>query len=118
MVHFIGFINLFFIPLMPIYMMYRKSERPLTRNLDLLFQYCIVTAWNIPLAKVFIFLVRILGGVEISIDSGYYTLAALVSAYAIPLLYEIFKTFHVEIEIVKETKDEVGEVEAEKNREA
>lgn len=53
----------------------------------MLFQYCIVAACNIPLAKVFIFLAKKVGKITISIDSGYYTLAALVSAALIYLLY-------------------------------
>ena len=87
MVQLVIFINLFFVPILPLYMVYRKKQKPLNVNLDLLFQYCIVAACNIPLAKVFIFLAKKVGKITISIDSGYYTLAALVSAALIYLLY-------------------------------
>lgn len=87
MVHLVVFINLFFIPALPIYMVYKKNQKPLMLNLDLLFQYCIVAACNIPLTKVFTFLSKKVGRVFISIDSGYYTLAALFSALLIYALY-------------------------------
>lgn len=87
MVYLVVFINLFFVPVLPLYMIYRKNQEPLKLSLDLLFQYCIVAACNIPLAKVFIFLAKKVGKVIISIDSGYYTLAALASAVLIYLLY-------------------------------
>ncbi len=87
MVQIVIFINLFFVPVVPLYMTYRKKQIPLRLNLDLLFQYCITAACNIPLTKVFIFLMRKARGVFISIDSGFYTLAALVSALLIYILY-------------------------------
>lgn len=87
MVHLVIFINLFFIPVLPLYVMHRKNKKPLVLNLDLLFQYCIIAACNIPLTKVFTFLSKKLGRVFISIDSGYYTLAALFSAVLIYALY-------------------------------
>lgn len=87
MVQLVVFINLFFIPALPLYMIYRKKRQPLIFSLDLLFQYCIVAACNIPLAKVFVFLAKKVGKITVSIDSGYYTLAALASAVLVYLLY-------------------------------
>jgi len=87
MVQLVVFINLFFIPVLSLYMMYKKKEEPLSLNLKLLFQYCIIVSCNIPLTKVFIFLAKKVGGIFISIDSGYYTLAALISSFLIYMLY-------------------------------
>lgn len=87
MVHLVVFVNLFFVPVLPLYMIYQKEGKLLRLNLDLLFQYCIAVACNIPLTKVFIFFAKKLGGIFISIDSGYYTLAALVSAVLLHVLY-------------------------------
>lgn len=106
MVQLVVFINLFFVPTLPLYKM---NQKPLRISLDLLFQYCIITACNIPLTKVFIFLAKRVGGIFISIDSGYYTLAALASAFFIPALYEFFKTVHIEIEAKKNEEDEENE---------
>ncbi len=85
MIQLVVFVNLFFIPVLPLYMIYRKKREAL--NWDLLFQYCIIVACNIPLTKVIIFSVKKLLGVSISIDSGYYTVTALVSALLIYMLY-------------------------------
>lgn len=87
MIQLVVFINLFFVPVLPLYMIYRKRRKPLLLNPDLLFQYCIITACNIPLTKVFTFLAKKVGGMFISIDSGYYTVAALVSSALLYILY-------------------------------
>lgn len=87
MVQLVVFVNLFFVPALSLYMIYRKKGKSLQLELELLLQYCIISACNIPLTKVFIFLMKKVGGVFISIDSGYYTLAALVSAVLIHILY-------------------------------
>lgn len=94
MVHMVTFINLFMTPVVTLSLLYNKSGKPVKANLELLFQYCIAAACNVPAAKVFIFLAKIIAGVYISIDSGFYTLAALVSAV---LLAWIFRNIHIEI---------------------
>ncbi len=86
MVNLVIFINLFFLPVLPLYVIYRRRQKPLRFDLDLLFQYCIVAACNIPLTKIFTFLSKRVG-LFIAIDSGYYTLAALISSVLIYLLY-------------------------------
>lgn len=87
MIQFVVFINLFFIPVLPLYWICKKNKKALTFNLELLFQYFIIAACNIPLTKVFTFLAKRVLGKFISIDSGYYTLAALIAAGLICLLY-------------------------------
>ena len=93
MVDLVVFINLFFIPVLPIYIFYRKKRKQLVFSADLLFQYCLTTVCNIPMAKVFIFLIRKVSGIYISIDSGYYTLTALLSALLLPSIYLGYKKF-------------------------
>lgn len=94
MVHMVTFINLFFVPVVSLYLLYNKSGKPLKASLELLAQYCIAAACNVPAAKVFIFLAKKIADVHISIDSGYYTLAALTSAV---LLAWLFRNVHMEI---------------------
>jgi len=101
MIQYVVFINLFFVPILPLYLIYRKKQKPLAFGLELLFQYCIISACNIPLTKVFIFLAKKLGGVFVSIDSGYYTLAALGAGFLLPRLYAFFKTVRIEVEVRK-----------------
>lgn len=87
MVQLVVFVNLFFVPAIALYMIYWKKNKPLQVKLDLLFQYCTVAACNIPLTKIFVFIIKKASGAFISIDSGYYTLAALLSAF---LLYRLY----------------------------
>lgn len=56
-------------------------------QLEMLFQYCIIAACNIPFTKVFIVLKKIISEESISVDSGYYTLLSLFSAFLIYVLY-------------------------------
>lgn len=93
MVQLVIFINLFFVPLLPLYIIYRKKQTPLAPNLELMFQYGIIAVCNIPLTKVCIFLMNKAAGVFISIDSGYYTVAALLPTVSIILAYQFYKVY-------------------------
>jgi len=110
MVQMVVFINLFFVPVVCLFQLYRKAEKPLVKSMDLLFQYCVVTACNIPAAKALIYLLKKVIGMQVSIDSGYYTLAALISAFFISLLYSFCKIIHIEIEVKKEEESEKEEL--------
>lgn len=94
MIQLVIFINLFFVPLLPLYVLYRKKQKSLKPNLDLLFQYGIIVACNIPLSKVFIALIKIISGKSISLDSGYYTLAALLPTILVVSSYKFYKMYH------------------------
>lgn len=86
----VGLINLFFVPLLPVYLYYKKNGRPLEANLDLLFQYAIATALLIPLTKAVAFLPgRLIAHEPISLVSGYYTLAALIASWLLPRLADL-----------------------------
>lgn len=101
----VAFINLFFVPVVCLYLVYRKNEKPIEISIELLFQYCIITACNVPAAKVLGFLVKHITGIQFFIDSGYYTLTALVSAVLMAWLF-----VYARIEIVIEKN---GAIEAE-----
>lgn len=66
---------------------------PLEPTLSLLLQYGIIAACNIPLTKVFIFLIRKVAGIFIPIDSGYYTVAAFLPTILPILLHEFYKIY-------------------------
>lgn len=104
MVHQVIFINLFFVPVLPLYEICRKSGN-FKVSTHLISRYCILAACNVPLTKVFIFLAKKVNGTYISIDSGYYTLAALISAYLISKLWAFFQMVHIEFEITKSDND-------------
>jgi len=87
-------INLFFPPVIALWHYYEKDKKILDLSIKLLLQYATLTVFNIPLTKVGIFLIRKLLHKEISIDSGYYTLLAIVAAAILPELLDwIRKTY-------------------------
>ena len=87
MVEFIIFINLFFVPMLALYMIYQRKGKPLIFNVEMLLQYCIIAACNIPFTEVFTLIFKKISGNVIPLDSGYYTLFALFSAV---LLYKYY----------------------------
>lgn len=94
MVQMVVFINLFFIPVISVYIINKNEKKLIQFNLDLLIQYCIVAACNIPLTKAFTFTIGKISGIAIFIDSGYYTSAALLSAIFLPGIYQAYVSFH------------------------
>lgn len=106
MVQLVLFINLFFAPVVCLYLLYRKKEKRIALSMELLFQYCIITACNIPAAKIFVFLLKKVAGVYIELDSGYYTLIALLSAV---LLAWFVTNVQLEISIKKAGMEEKTE---------
>lgn len=93
MVQMVIFINLFFIPTLSVFLLYRNKNEMPSFGLGLLFTYCAAVSCNVPLAKVFIFFIRKATGISISIDSGYYTLAAILAALFIPEIWRIYQRF-------------------------
>lgn len=87
------FINLFFVPLLPLIVVYREKRKQLEPNLDLLFQYGIIAACNLPLTKISVVLIREIGGRSITSDSGYYTLAAFLPTVLAFFGYKFYKTY-------------------------
>lgn len=82
---FVGLINLFFVPTVPVYLYYKREGRPLRADLELLFHYMIAAVLLLPLTKAVFFLPgRLLFHGSVPMDSGYYTLAALLTAWLLP----------------------------------
>ena len=106
MVQMMVLVNLIFVPVISLYWIYKKKGKSIVRNMELLFQYCIATACNIPLAKAFTVIIGKITGKQIFLDSGYYTAAALASAVIIAWIY-----LNIRIEIIP-AKAEVQGTEA------
>lgn len=82
---FVGLINLFFVPTLPVYLSRKKNNRPLEAGIELLFDYIGAAVLLLPLTKAVFFLPgRLLFHGSIPMDSGYYTLAALMTAWLLP----------------------------------
>lgn len=76
----VAFINLFFVPMLPVYVYYKRSGKQLKLTLEVLMEYCIVAAFLIPATKIILFLPAKILHTQIYAYSGYYTLAALALA--------------------------------------
>lgn len=89
-------INLFFVPVVLIVILYRRQARKPAFSLELLFDYCIAVACNIPVTKLFVVLFRLVTGMQLSMESSYYTVLALLSAALLPYVLEFLrKSFQV-----------------------
>lgn len=99
----VAFVNVLFVPVISLWLYEKQENRPLQPTLELLFRYCVFAALNIPAARVFVVLAA-LAHVTIVVDSGYYTIAALISAVLLPYAYIILTKIHVEIEVSRHDK--------------
>ena len=80
----VSFINLFFVPVICLHMHRRTVIRAELSAGELFLRYCIFTALNLPLTRVFIMLIEKVVGSQIDLSSAYYTIAAIVSAVLLP----------------------------------
>lgn len=95
MVTLVIFLNLFFAPSVSLWVYYKRRNSEPQVSVSLLMQYTIFAACNVPFTKIGIALARVLFGWHISIDSGYYTLLALMSAVSLPVLIDKLKAAYV-----------------------
>ena len=105
------FINLFFVPVITLYLVHRNEEKELGFTVELLCHYCIAVVCNIPLTKMFGILVRYAMKIDISMDSGYYTMIAILSACLLYLLPVVHKNTQICVEVSKDEscEKEIGE---------
>lgn len=95
------FINLFFAPMLSLYLHYKKGGRPLKPSLELLFQYGIAACCNYALARLILLVPQKLLGSPHSVDSAHYAIAALLSAWLLPQLYKVAKQVKVELDFTR-----------------
>lgn len=81
-------INLFFVPAIALWVHYKRHNVKLASSINLLLQYAIFCSCNVPLTKVGIFLFKKILHQDIPIDSGYYTLLAIMAAALLPGLID------------------------------
>lgn len=101
MIQLAAFINLFFAPMLSIYLYYRRQKRQLRPTLDLLFQYGIAASCNYALARLILMVPQKLLGSSHSVDSAHYTLAALLAAWLLPQLYKVAGNIRVELDFAR-----------------
>lgn len=93
MVTLVILINLFCVPVVSLWIHDKNYKIEPEASVRLLMQYAIFVACNVPLTKVGIALVRVILGWNISIDSGYYTLLAIVAAVLLPELLDKIQVY-------------------------
>lgn len=101
MIQLATFINLFFAPMLSIYLYFRKRGKPLEPSLEFLFQYGITVCCNYAMARILLMIPQKLLGASHSVDSAHYTLAALLSAWLLTLLFRAMKHIRVSLEVTR-----------------
>lgn len=118
MIYPVVLINLFFIPVLPLYLGYKICRRPLTPSLELLFQYCITVSLNHMAAHVISLLILQLTGSGYTLDSARYTLVATLAAGFLFLAYAVVLCMKPELEISRIRKHKVEEHEQNETQES
>lgn len=101
MIYPILFINLFFVPVIPLYLYYHFNRRPLLPSLELLFQYCAVVSLNHAAAHAISFLLLKLTRSGYTLDSARYTLIAILASVLLFMAYVVIKYLRPEVHITR-----------------
>lgn len=84
-------INLLFVPLVSVFLLYRKRNKDISADISFLFTWGFMVVMNIPLTRVFTFIIRKTSGISIEADSSYYTVIALIAAVLLFKVYDYGK---------------------------
>ena len=110
-----SFINLIVVPVVAFYIFYKKNGKAFKLNFEAVLFWAILVACNIPVTRLFTFIVRKTTGINVEADSSYYTVAALVAAALLPLIFDLGKRIYGALDedekaddrrIIKHDKDE------------
>ena len=99
MIYPVVFINLFFVPVLFLYLDYKSRRRPLTPGLEVLFQYCIAVSLNHVAAHGLSFFLH--KGVGFALDSARYTIIALLAAALLFAACAVIRGLRPEISIAR-----------------
>ena len=88
-----AFINLFFVPVVSLYIYYKRRRLQMAPTFDMLIKYAIMVVGVVPGSRFFTMIFRVLTDVYIETDSSYNTIAALLAAVTLPYVYDIWKKF-------------------------
>ncbi len=101
MIYPVVIINLFFVPVLFLYLDYKSRRRPLTPGLEVLFQYCIAVSLNHVAAHVLSFFLHKLTGVGFALDSARYTIIALLAALLLFAACAVIRGLRPEISVAR-----------------
>ena len=99
--HQVIFLNLFFVPVLPLYLYYKSRRKPLAPSLELLFQYCIAVSLNHVAAHGVSFFLHKLTGAGFALDSARYTLIALLAGVLLFAVCAAARALRPEITIAR-----------------
>ena len=92
-----SFIDLIVMPVISLHIWNKKANRELTPTFDNFIRYSIFIPCNIPVTRLFTFVVRKTIGINIEADSSYYTVFALMSALLLPSLIILVQKICIEL---------------------
>lgn len=87
--------------MLSIYLYLKRQGKPLAPSLELLFQYGVTVCCNYALARMLLIVPQKLLGLSYSVDSAHYTLAALLAAWLLTLLYRAAKHIRISVDITR-----------------
>lgn len=99
--HQVIFLNLFLVPVLPLYLCYKSRRKPLAPGLEVLFQYCIAVSLNHVAAHVLSFFLRKLTGAGFPLDSARYTVIALLAGVLLFAVCAAARALRPEITIAR-----------------
>lgn len=103
----IEFMNLFFPPMIAIYIYFRRKKEKIAFSLPLIVKYCIVTVLVFAFAKILSQIVNIFYPLAIPLDRAPYTLFAIVASVLLPFLIEfVQRYFRFEIKVESNENEE------------
>lgn len=115
--HQVIFLNLFFVPVLPLYLYYKSRRKPLAPSLELLFQYCIAVSLNHVAAHGVSFFLHKLTGAGFALDSARYTLIALLAGVLLFAVYAVIRELRPELNIARIGEHKVEEHEQDETSE-
>ncbi len=98
-------LNLFVVPAVALWCYHKIRKTPFEPSVELLLEYAIFTACNVPLTKIAVFLIRLLADRDISLDSGYYTFLAICAAVTLGFLADLTGKYLKEAPIRQRFRD-------------
>ncbi|MBQ7288917.1 MAG: hypothetical protein IJW78_04225 [Clostridia bacterium] len=98
-------INLFFIPIISLYIYIKKNNKALRFSFENFCIYAVLVATSSILNKALVVVINLVSGKMIYIASSYYTLIGLVTAVFIPIIYEII-TKYISVRVKEKKNDE------------
>ena len=97
---FMGFINLFMIPLISLKIYYQRHSIPYVFHANMIFLYALMNIINILMTRILVNIAEAILSTVIYVETTKYTFIALVSSVLLPFVVEAIETFiHVNVQI-------------------